>query len=129
MVSSFIKCLFFNISCETNLGNPNPKESGSLLGLWKFFHVGSGMKLSTMLQAFSGQNYGERTYEEKGITSDVTHERIDKTNNLKLEMKLGKKILWKHKRISTQQIFMFENCSRAQYRTENLTCDMDLPVK
>lgn len=55
ITSSFIKCRFFSISCETNFGNPNPKESGSLLGLWKFFHVGSGMKLSTMLQAFSGQ--------------------------------------------------------------------------
>lgn len=54
-VSSFMKCLFFNISCETNLGKPKPKESGSLLGLWKFFQVGSGMKLSTMLHAFSGQ--------------------------------------------------------------------------
>lgn len=55
IVSSFMKCLFFSISCETNLGKPKPKESGSLLGLWKFFQVGSGMKLSTMLQAFSGQ--------------------------------------------------------------------------
>lgn len=55
MVSSFIKCLFFNISCDTNFGKPNPRESGSLLGLWKFFHVGSGMKLSTILHAFSGQ--------------------------------------------------------------------------
>lgn len=55
MVSSFVKCRFFSISCDTNLGKPNPKESGSLLGLWKFFHVGSGMKLSTILQAFSGQ--------------------------------------------------------------------------
>lgn len=54
IVSSFMKCLFFSISCETNFGKPNPKESGSRLGLWKFFHVGSGMKLSTILQAFSG---------------------------------------------------------------------------
>lgn len=54
MVSSFMKWRFFNISWETNFGKPNPKESGSRLGRWKFFHVGSGMKLSTILQAFSG---------------------------------------------------------------------------
>lgn len=47
-----MKNLLFRRSCEMNLGNPNPKESGSLLGLKKFFHVGSGMKLSTTLQAW-----------------------------------------------------------------------------
>lgn len=70
MVSSFMKCLFFIISWETNLGKPKPKESGSKLGLWKFFHVGSGMKLSTILQAFSGQvdwsNKVKETEWEKG---------------------------------------------------------------
>lgn len=53
MVSSLTKCRFFTISWETNRGKPKPSESGSRLGLWKFFQVGSGMKLSTMLQAFS----------------------------------------------------------------------------
>lgn len=47
-----MKCLVYRRSCETNLGNPNPRESGSLLGRKKFFHVGSGIKLSTMLQAW-----------------------------------------------------------------------------
>lgn len=57
IVSSFTKCLFFSISWETNRGKPKPSESGSLLGRWKFFHVGSGIKLSTMLQACSKQFY------------------------------------------------------------------------
>lgn len=55
IMSSFMKCLFLSISWETNFGKPNPNESGSRLGRWKFFQVGSGIKLSTMLQAFSGQ--------------------------------------------------------------------------
>lgn len=53
MMSSLTKCRFFTISWDTNLGKPKPRESGSRLGRWKFFHVGSGIKLSTMLQAFS----------------------------------------------------------------------------
>lgn len=52
--SSLTKFLFLSISCETNLGKPNPSASGSLEGRWKFFQVGSGTKLSTILQALSG---------------------------------------------------------------------------
>jgi len=52
IVSSLRKCRFFSTSCDTKRGKPKPNESGSLLGRWKFFHVGSGMKLSTMLQAW-----------------------------------------------------------------------------
>lgn len=77
IVSSFMKCLFLSISCETNFGKPKPKESGSLLGLWKFFHVGSGMKLSTILQAFSGHvdwsNSVNDTEWEKGHRSKASY--------------------------------------------------------
>lgn len=53
IVLSLTKCRFFTISWERNRGKPKPRESGSRLGLWKFFHVGSGIKLSTILHAFS----------------------------------------------------------------------------
>lgn len=50
--SSLTKWRFLSISCETKRGNPNPRASGSRDGRWKFSHVGSGMKLSTMLHAY-----------------------------------------------------------------------------
>ena len=49
--SSLINGRFLSISCETKRGKPKPRASGSRDGLWKFSHDGSGMKLSTMLQA------------------------------------------------------------------------------
>lgn len=77
IISSFMKCLFLSISWETNFGKPNPKESGSRLGLWKFFQVGSGIKLSTMLQAFSGQvDWSKRVKDtewEKGQRSKASY--------------------------------------------------------
>lgn len=48
-----MKDRLFSISCETNFGKPKPNASGAMLGLWKFSHVGSGMKDSTTLQLLS----------------------------------------------------------------------------
>lgn len=50
--SSLTKWRFLSMSCETKRGNPNPRASGSRDGRWKFSHVGSGMKLSTILHAY-----------------------------------------------------------------------------